>query len=78
MNGGTQRGQADGYDLRMLARLKDVKSMVRIGQIQLEPQQVIRICEYVFISSGHDMHRCLMVDFRHPVYSLFSKIKSQS
>ena len=28
MNGGTQRGQADGFDLRILARLKDVKSMV--------------------------------------------------
>ena len=29
MNGGTQRGQADGYDLGILAKLRDVKSMVR-------------------------------------------------
>ena len=28
MNGGTQRGQADGYDLGILAKLRDVKSMV--------------------------------------------------
>ena len=29
MNGGTQRGQADAYDLETLAKLKDLKSMVR-------------------------------------------------
>lgn len=28
MNGGTQRGQADGFDLNILPKLKDVKSMV--------------------------------------------------
>ena len=28
MNGGTQRGQADGFDLNILVKLKDVKAMV--------------------------------------------------
>lgn len=28
MNGGTQRGQADGFDLSIMPKLKDVKSMV--------------------------------------------------
>ena len=31
MNGGTQRGQADGFDLAILPKLKDVKSMVSPG-----------------------------------------------
>ena len=28
MNGGTQRGQADGFDLSILSKINDVKAMV--------------------------------------------------
>ena len=40
MNGGTQRGQADGYDLGILAKLRDVKSMVRTHNISAGPFHV--------------------------------------
>lgn len=35
MNGGTQRGQADGFDLEVLAKLKDVKSIVGVHYMTL-------------------------------------------
>ena len=46
MNGGTQRGQADGYDLGILAKLRDVKSMVRTIRFWILEWPHIRLSVY--------------------------------
>ena len=47
MNGGTQRGQADGYDLGILAKLRDVKSMVCTVRMLECPCVTVSVCKTV-------------------------------
>jgi hypothetical protein len=46
MNGGTHRGQADGFSLAILPKLKDVKGMVRFLQNVVVMIHVTPKCEH--------------------------------
>ena len=56
MNGGTQRGQADGFDLGILAKLRDVKSMVGIMSLKPDFDHLVKIIFCILHCSTTFMH----------------------